>query len=120
LLAGAGIPVTLLDYPAAAIARERALRFSDLACQALGTELVGLHMTLAGCLEDLGPYGEILQWSLTLQEYLCKGISLYDLKSETLLCAGAFPTDNIAETLEVSTCSLHRGPSEKGLTYTQV
>jgi AraC-like DNA-binding protein len=80
LLARAGIPEMLLDYPASAVPQESAFRFGDLVCRALGTEHIGLHMTLAGRLEDLGSYGAVLQRSLTLHEYLRKGVALYNLQ----------------------------------------
>jgi AraC-like DNA-binding protein len=80
LLAAAGIPEALLDYPASAVPQDSAFRFGDLVCRALGTEHLGLHMALEGRLDDLGSYGEILQRSPTLHEYLRKAIALYNLQ----------------------------------------
>jgi hypothetical protein len=66
LLALAGIPAQLLEHPAAAVPLENAFRFGELACRALGTEHLGLHVGIATSLDDLGPYGKLLQRSLTL------------------------------------------------------
>jgi hypothetical protein len=77
LLARSGIPAELLNHPAAAVPMESAFRFGELACRTLGTEHLGLHVGLATLLDDLGPYGHMLQSSLTLHDYLRKGISLY-------------------------------------------
>ena len=79
LLACSGIPAELLNYPAAAVPLDNAFRFGDLACRALGTEHLGLYVGLASLLDDLGPYGEMLQRSVTLYDYLHKGISLYKM-----------------------------------------
>jgi len=79
LLACSGIPVELLSHPAAAVPLKSAFRFGELACRAVGTEHLGLHVGLASRLDDLGPYGEMLQRSVTLYDYLRKGISLYNL-----------------------------------------
>ncbi len=78
LLACSRIPVELLEHPAAAVPMENAFRFGELACRTLGTEHLGAYVGLASLLEDLGPYGEMLQRSLTLHEYLHKGISLFN------------------------------------------
>jgi len=79
LLACSRIPVGLLDHPAAAVPMENAFRFAELACRTLGTEHLGVHVGLASLLADLGPYGEMLQRSLTLHDYLRKGIALYNM-----------------------------------------
>jgi len=79
LLVRAGIPAILLNHPAAGVPLENAFRFCDLACQTQGTEHLGLHVGLAAGLDDLGPYGRILQESLTVHDYLRKGISLYNM-----------------------------------------
>jgi AraC-like DNA-binding protein len=76
LLARSRIPAVLLDHPSAVIPMESALRFMELACHTLGTEHLGIHVGLANKLNDLGRYTEALRRSLTLREYLCKGISL--------------------------------------------
>jgi AraC-like DNA-binding protein len=78
LMAQAGIPSELLDHPAAAVPLKSAFRFGELACRALGTEHLGLHVGLETSFEDLGPYGQTLQGALTLGDYLRKGIALYD------------------------------------------
>jgi hypothetical protein len=38
LLAAAGIPEALLDYPASAVPQDSAFRFGDLVCRALGIQ----------------------------------------------------------------------------------
>lgn len=78
LLACSRIPEVVLDHPAAAVPMENAFRFGELACRSLGTEHLGLHVGLESALDDLGDYGRVLQGSLTLHEYLRKGISLYN------------------------------------------
>jgi AraC-like DNA-binding protein len=79
LLARAGIPAVLLDHPASAVPRPSAFRFAELACRAIDSEHLGLHVGLLSGLDDIGPYGGILQSSLTLDEYLRKAVSLYNL-----------------------------------------
>jgi AraC-like DNA-binding protein len=78
-LACSRIPAALLDHPAAAVPMGNAFRFGELACRTLGTEHLGLYVGLESLLDDLGPYGQTLQSSLTLHEYLLKGISLYNI-----------------------------------------
>lgn len=56
-----------------------AFHFGELACQTQGSEHLGLHVGLAVSLDDLGPYGQMLQNVLTVYDYLQKGISLYNM-----------------------------------------
>ena len=79
LLMRAGIPSNLLSYPAAAVPVENAFQFFEFACRTQGSEHLGLHVGLATSLDDLGPYGEMLQNALTIYDYLRKGISLYNM-----------------------------------------
>lgn len=79
MLARSGIPAMLLEHPAAAVPQTSAFRFGELACRALGTEHLGLYVGLANMLDDLGPYGQKLQASLTVHEYLHTAISLYNM-----------------------------------------
>lgn len=79
LLKSAGIPADLLSHPAAALPLENAFRFIELACRTQGSEHLGLHVGLATSLDDLGPYGYMLQNALTIHDYLRKGISLYNM-----------------------------------------
>jgi AraC-like DNA-binding protein len=79
LLAGARIPAMLLEHPAAVVPQKSAFRFGELACQALGTEHLGVYVGLAHRLDDLGPYGQKLQAALTVHEYLRTGIVLYNM-----------------------------------------
>lgn len=78
LAAHSGIPLVLLDHPAAAIPLKTAFRFGELACKALGTEHLGLYVGIASTLDDLGPYGAMLQRSLTVHQYLSNGIELFN------------------------------------------
>ncbi len=57
LLDRSGIPAVLLGNPMALVPQESATRFIDLACRDLGTEHLGVHVSLAFKLDDLGPYG---------------------------------------------------------------
>ena len=78
MLAQADIPAELVNHPAATLPLENGFRFGELACRALGTEHLGLHVGLAASLDDLGPYGRLLRESVTVDDYLRKGISLYN------------------------------------------
>jgi AraC-like DNA-binding protein len=78
LLRHAGIPDVLLGNPMALVPQESATRFIDLACRCLGTEHLGVQVSLALKLDDLGPYGEMLYGALTWHEYLRKGIGFYN------------------------------------------
>ncbi|MEE4378389.1 MAG: AraC family transcriptional regulator ligand-binding domain-containing protein [Candidatus Competibacteraceae bacterium] len=77
LLVRSRIPTHLLKHPTAVIPLENVFRFLELACRTLGTEYLGLHVGFATPLGELGPYGRTLQNSLTIYDYLCRGISLY-------------------------------------------
>jgi len=77
LLARAGIPSWLLATPSAAVPLENALRFGELACRALDTEHLGLHVGITTSFADLGAYGSVLQRARTLAEYLNTGIALF-------------------------------------------
>ena len=44
LLAESGISEELLDYPAAAVCLKSAYKFGELACEATGTEHLGLYV----------------------------------------------------------------------------
>ena len=79
LLARAGIPAALLEHPAAAVSLEKAYRFGEQACTTQGTEHLGLHVALESSMDDFGPYGQMLQSSLTVHDYFRKGISLYNM-----------------------------------------
>ena len=79
LLARAGIPASLLEHPAAVLSLEKAYRFGELACTTQGTEHLGLLVALESSIGDLGVYGQMLEESLTVHDYLRKGISLYNM-----------------------------------------
>lgn len=78
LLARSGISAVLLGNPMALVRQESATRFIDLAGRCLGTEHLGVQVGLALKLDDLGPYGQMLYRSITLHEYMRKGIGFYD------------------------------------------
>lgn len=78
LLNEAGIPVALIDHPSAVLSLESAMRFGELACRYLGTEHLGLWASLPRSVDDYGPYGQVLQRTLTVHEYLRRGIALYN------------------------------------------
>lgn len=61
-----------------ALTSATAFRFAELACQSLGTEHLGLRVGLETSLNHLGAYGRMLQESLTLYDYLHKGIFYYN------------------------------------------
>jgi len=78
LLARAGIRPDLLGHDELAVPLKSAFRFGELACQALGTEHLGLRVGLATSLADLGPYGCWLQRAVTVRDHLRRGIALYN------------------------------------------
>lgn len=78
LLELSGIPAVLLGNPMALVPQESATRFIVLACRCLGTEHLGVYVSLALKLDNLGPYGQMLQRAMTLHEYLRKGVGFYD------------------------------------------
>ena len=78
LLAESGISEELLDYPAAAVCLKSAYKFGELACEATGTEHLGLYVGMQSRLRDLGPAGRDLRRSTTVYDYLRRGIALYD------------------------------------------
>lgn len=77
LLARAGIPSWLLAIPSAAVPLVNAFRFGELACRAIDTEHLGLHVGIATSYADLGAYGTALRRARTLAEYLNTGIVLF-------------------------------------------
>jgi len=79
LLACSRIPAVLLNHPTAAVPLESAFRFGELACRMLGTEHLGLYVGLTSVLNDLGQYERVLESSVTVHEYLQKGIALYNM-----------------------------------------
>ena len=79
LLARAGIPAALLKHPEAAVSLEKAYRFGELACTTQRTEHLGLYVALESSIDNLGPYGHMLRESLTVHDYLRKGISFYNM-----------------------------------------
>ena len=78
LLSDAGIPGELLECPEALVPLDRAFKFTELACRAVGSEHLALHLGLRPCLDEYGSYGRLIQKSRTVYEYLRKGVSLYN------------------------------------------
>lgn len=141
LLAESHIPEELLDHPEAAICMKSTFRFAELACEATGTEHLGLYMGMSNRLRDLGPVGKRLRRSTTVYDYLCKGIALYDmlitgqriwlsyhgeeihLNVATVGEPGIGPYQSQLETLATTTMALRRAlgrdwsPSKLCLTY---
>jgi AraC-like DNA-binding protein len=72
----ARIPVALLERPDAALPLEQAYRFGEIACRSEGIAHLGVWVGLETSLGDLGSYGRALEDSLTVYEYLAKGIRL--------------------------------------------
>ena len=79
LLADASIPGELLECPEALVPLDRAFKFAELACRAVGSEHLALHLGFRPSLDEYGSYGELIKKSLTVYEYLRKGVSLYNL-----------------------------------------
>jgi len=79
LLERAGIRPDMLGIPELVVPLRSAFRFAELACQALGTEHLGLRVGLSASLADLGPYGYRLQRAVTVHDYLRRGIALFNL-----------------------------------------
>ena len=80
-LAQANIPLDLLEYPHAAIPSNLVYRFAELVCRAEDMPHMGLEAGLQASLNDLGPYGRVLQSSLTVYDYLRQGIRLINMTS---------------------------------------
>ena len=141
LLKSAGIPNELLDHPAAAVSLLRAYKFGELACEATGTEHLGLYIGMNTSLEELGPIGKHLKRSTTVYDYLHRGIGLYNmlitgqriwlsdhgeevrLNVATVGEPGLGPYQSQLETLSVTVMALRRAlgpywsPDRIGLTF---
>jgi AraC-like DNA-binding protein len=72
----ARIPIELLAYPQVAIPLNLAYRFIELCCRSEDIPHLGLWAGQATGLDDLGAFGRTLRNSLTVREYLRKGICL--------------------------------------------
>lgn len=70
LLAGAGLPASILADPEVLIPTSSAARFFALAARIRGLEDVGLRAGLATSIEELGIYGRLIRRSATLREAL--------------------------------------------------
>lgn len=139
LLACCAIPAELLDHPSAAVGLKGAFKFMEMACEASGTEHIGLYLGMQASLEDLGPAGEQLKRSTTVYDYLRQGIATYDtlitgqrvwlsphgeeirLNIATMLRPGVGPYQSHMETLSMTVMALRRAlgkdwaPQEIGL-----
>ena len=72
----ARIPVSLLDTPDALLPLHQVYVFAELAAQREGIKNFGLLVAQDATLDDVGPYGYLIQQSSTVYEYLQKGIQL--------------------------------------------
>ena len=141
LLAASGIPEELLDHPAGAVCLNSAFKFGEMACEATGTEHLGLYIGTQTSLKDLGPAGKQLDRSTTVYDYLRRGIALYDmlitgqrvwlsdhgvevrLNVATIGEPGIGPYQSQLETLSATTMIIRRAlgrnwsPRKIGLTY---
>jgi hypothetical protein len=68
LMERSGIRPELLEHPDAVVPLSRALHWAELACQALGSEHLGLQLARETPLERLGVYGRQLSGARTLHE----------------------------------------------------
>ena len=79
VLAGTGISSDILESEDAIIPLERAFKFGELACHAVGTEHLPLVIGLPKTLEQYGSYGSLIQEARTVYEYLSNGVRLYGM-----------------------------------------
>lgn len=77
----AGIPEHIIETPEALISLPRSARFLELVARAEGIPDLGLQSGQATSIADLGPYGKILDRSITVYDYLRLGVPLYDAVS---------------------------------------
>jgi len=77
----AGIPCEVRDKPEALISLPDAMRFLDLASDAEAIANLGLLTGQATLISDFGAYGELLDRSVTVYDYLRLGIPLYSAHS---------------------------------------
>lgn len=73
LLARAGIPKMLLDYPEALVCEDKVSNCIEGGCRALGNEHVSIHLLRPNALEDYRAYCRMLENSLTVYDYLRRG-----------------------------------------------
>lgn len=81
LLARSGIPEEAMEAPELLISLPAAIQFLDHAARDAGVVNLGLHTGENISIGDLGLYGEILDRSVTVHDYLRLGIPLYSSHS---------------------------------------
>lgn len=74
----AGIPEDIMEATEALISLPRSVRFLELVARAEGIPDLGLRSGQATSIADLGPYGRLLDRSVTVFDYLRLGVPLYD------------------------------------------
>ncbi len=84
LLSEAGIPSVVLEHPRALVAQSRACRFGELACQALSTEHLGLHLAAGEAVDDIPVYGNLMANAGTVGDYLIRGSRLFRIQSSAV------------------------------------
>lgn len=77
----AGLSEDITEAPEALISLPRSTRFLELVARSEGIPDLGLLTGQATSIADLGPYGEMLDRSITVYDYLRLGIPLYDAVS---------------------------------------
>jgi AraC-like DNA-binding protein len=80
----AKIPAAYRDPPNAPVPLHSAYRFLEKAAHTEGVKNSGLIVGQNTSLDDIGPYGYIIQQSNTIYEYLQKGIQLIESQSSGL------------------------------------
>ena len=72
----ARIPVSLVETPEASLPLHQTYVFAELAARHEGIDNFGLVVGQNTTLDDIGPYGYLIQQSSTVYDYLQKGIQL--------------------------------------------
>ena len=75
------LPGDIMELPEALISLPKSIRFLDIAAAAAGTPDLGLLTGQKISIGDLGVYGQILDRSITVHDYLRLGIPLYSAHS---------------------------------------
>ena len=81
MLDKAGLPGEIMELPEALISLPKAIRFLDLATHDAGTMDLGLRTGQSTSIKDLGVYGQILDRSITIHDYLRLGVPMYSAHS---------------------------------------
>ena len=76
-----GLPAEIMEMPEALISLPNAIRFLDVAASTAGIPELGLLTGKEISISDLGVYGQILDRSVTVHDYLRLGIPLFSTHS---------------------------------------